>query len=54
MTYREEGRHWWEWHQLSELRLNSPLMISFANVGTHNHLSYVEDASGFITHMLRS
>lgn len=37
ITFREAGRHWWEWHQLSKLRLRSSLFITFANVATHNH-----------------
>ena len=36
-TYREEGRTWWEWHQIALHRLRNPLSIAYANVSTHNH-----------------
>jgi hypothetical protein len=43
-TYSEEGRPWWEWHQVSLDRLRNPLSIAFANVATHNH--FVFDRGG--------
>jgi len=44
MTYREEGRPWWEWHQVALHRLREPLSIVFAFVATHNH--FVLDRGG--------
>ena len=44
MTYREEGRSWWEWHQVALDRLRTPLSIAFAFVATHNH--FVLDRGG--------
>ncbi|MCM3687695.1 BREX-2 system adenine-specific DNA-methyltransferase PglX [Kocuria rosea] len=35
-TYREEGRTWWEWHQLGLDRVDGPV-ITLAFVATHNH-----------------
>lgn len=43
-TYREEGRPWWEWHQVALQRLRTPLSITFAFVATHNH--FVLDRGG--------
>ncbi|CAB4736163.1 unannotated protein [freshwater metagenome] len=43
-TYREEGRTWWEWHQVAFERLSTPLSIVFAFVATHNH--FVLDRGG--------
>ncbi len=43
-TYREEGRTWWEWHQVALPRLRTPLSIVFAFVATHNH--FVLDRGG--------
>ena len=37
LTYFEEGRPWWEWHQISLKRLRTSLSISFAEIATHNH-----------------
>ena len=36
-TYREEGRTWWEWHQIALRRIETPLTITLAEVATHNH-----------------
>ncbi|WP_043458601.1 BREX-2 system adenine-specific DNA-methyltransferase PglX [Azohydromonas australica] len=36
-TYLEEGRAWWEWHQIALDRIKSPLTITFAEVASHNH-----------------
>lgn len=44
VTYFEEGRPWWEWHQISLDRLRNPLSIAFAFVATHNH--FVLDRGG--------
>jgi len=43
-TYFEEGRHWWEWHQIALRRLDPPLTIIFAFVATDNH--FVLDRGG--------
>lgn len=44
LTYRQEGRPWWEWHQVALHRLRTPLSIAFAEVATHNH--FVLDRGG--------
>jgi hypothetical protein len=44
LTYRQEGRPWWEWHQVALQRLRTPTSIAFAFVATHNH--FVLDRSG--------
>src|SRR5690606_5950956 len=44
VTYFEEGRPWWEWHQVSLDKLRTPLSITFAFVATHNH--FVLDRGG--------
>ncbi len=44
VTYFEEGRSWWEWHQVALDRLRTPLSIAFAFVATHNH--FVLDRGG--------
>ena len=38
-TFREAGRYWWEWHQLSKERISASLLITFSNVATHNHFA---------------
>lgn len=43
-TYMEEGRPWWEWHQIALERIKTPLTITFAEVATHNH--FVLDRGG--------
>jgi hypothetical protein len=43
-SYLEEGRTWWEWHQVALDRLRTPLSIAFAFVATHNH--FVLDRGG--------
>jgi hypothetical protein len=43
-TYFEEGRPWWEWHQITHKRLRTPLSIAFGEVATHNH--FVLDRGG--------
>ncbi|WP_433391047.1 BREX-2 system adenine-specific DNA-methyltransferase PglX [Micromonospora sp. KLBMP9576] len=44
LSYREEGRPWWGWHQVALKRLVTPLSICFAFVATHNH--FVLDRGG--------
>ncbi len=43
-TYREEGRSWWQWHQVALHRLRTPLSIAYAEVTSHNH--FVLDRGG--------
>ena len=43
-TYMEEGRPWWEWHQIALERIKTPLTITFAEIATHNH--FVLDRGG--------
>ena len=43
-TYFEEGRPWWEWHQIALDRIKTPLTITFAEITTHNH--FVLDRGG--------
>jgi len=43
LTYFEEGRPWWEWHQIALRRAIGPT-ITFAFVATHNH--FVLDRGG--------
>lgn len=38
-TYIEEGRPWWEWHQIGLDRVKTPLTITFPFVATHNHFA---------------
>lgn len=44
VSYRAEGRSWWEWHQVALDRLKTPLSLVFAFVATHNH--FVLDRGG--------
>jgi hypothetical protein len=44
LTYFQEGRPWWEWHQIALYRLKTPFTITFAFVATHNH--FVLDRGG--------
>jgi hypothetical protein len=43
-TYFEEGRPWWEWHQIALDRIKYPLTITFGEIATHNH--FVLDRGG--------
>lgn len=43
-SYFEEGRPWWEWHQIALDRIETPFTITFAFVATHNH--FVLDRGG--------
>jgi hypothetical protein len=45
-TYREAGRTWYEWHQLTSDRYRTALSIAFAEVATHNH--FVLDRGGSV------
>ena len=38
-TYVEEGRPWWEWHQIALDRIKTPLTITFGEIATHNHFA---------------
>jgi hypothetical protein len=42
-TYRQEGRPWWEWHQVAHQRLAGSVIL-FAFVASHNH--FVLDSGG--------
>ncbi len=44
LTYKQEGRTWWEWHQITLHRLHTPYSIIYAFVATHNH--FVLDRGG--------
>lgn len=44
LTYFDEGRPWWEWHQVCLDRLRTRLSITLAFVTTHNH--FVLDRGG--------
>ncbi len=44
LTYFEEGRPWWEWHQVTLRRTSTLSTITFAEVATHNH--FVLDRGG--------
>jgi hypothetical protein len=44
LTYFEEGRPWWEWHQLTLHRLRTPLSLVFGEIASHNH--FVLDRGG--------
>lgn len=43
VTYRQEGRTWWEWHQIALDRVDGASII-FAEIATHNH--FVFDRGG--------
>lgn len=43
-TYFEEGRPWWEWHQIALDRIKTPFTITFGEIATHNH--FVLDRGG--------
>ena len=43
-TYAQEGRPWFEWHQLTADANGHPFFITFAFVATHNH--FVLDRGG--------
>jgi hypothetical protein len=43
-TYFQEGRPWWEWHQVTHKRLRTALSIVFGEVTTDNH--FVLDRTG--------
>lgn len=39
-SYREEGRTWFEWHQIALRRVVMPRAIAWAFVATHNHFIF--------------
>ena len=43
-TYFEEGRPWWEWHQVALRRISTPLTFTYSFVATNNH--FVLDRGG--------
>jgi hypothetical protein len=44
VTYREEGKSWWSWHQVSSERLSPRLRLTWAFISTHNH--FILDRGG--------
>ncbi len=46
VTYFEEGRPWWGWHQIAPDRLRTPLSIVYGEIATHNH--FVVDRGGTV------
>lgn len=44
VTYFEDGRPWWGWHQINVSRLHYTHAITFAEIATHNH--FVLDRGG--------
>src|SRR5262249_31778164 len=44
LTYFEEGRPWFGWHQVAHGRLSDSRNLTYAFVATHNHFVY--DRSG--------
>ena len=46
-TYFEEGRPWWEWHQVALERMTPPLTISYGEIATHNHFVLDRDERVF-------
>ena len=46
-TYAQEGRPWWEWHQLPADREASSLLLTFAFVASHNHFAMADDSETF-------
>jgi len=49
-SYREEGRTWWEWHQLSLERLKTQMLLAYPNIATHNHFALNRSARAFNPH----
>ncbi|RGC69887.1 hypothetical protein C5N14_05620 [Micromonospora sp. MW-13] len=50
LSYKEEGRPWWGWHQVASQRLGVSLCICFAFVATHNHFVLSRGAKLFNRH----
>lgn len=46
-TYIEDGRMWWEWHQIALDRVRAPLTLTFAFVATHNHFALDRGGKAF-------
>jgi hypothetical protein len=44
-TYFEDGRLWWDWHQVTMHRLTNPFFICYASVATHNQFALRSDDS---------
>lgn len=44
VTYFQEDRAWWGWHQINPARLSYEFVIAFAEIATHNH--FVRDRGG--------
>lgn len=40
-SYRDAGRTWWEWHQISLVRAKETRTVCWAFVSTHNHFAFV-------------
>lgn len=49
-TYFEEGRPWWDWHQISPDRLEPQVAVSVNDLATHNHFVLVSGAVLFDQH----
>ncbi|GIF65226.1 DNA methylase [Asanoa ishikariensis] len=46
-SYKEEGRSYWEWHQVALARLRTLMAISWGEVSTHNHFALDRDGKIF-------
>ncbi|WP_424347633.1 BREX-2 system adenine-specific DNA-methyltransferase PglX [Kocuria sp. CH-021] len=49
-SYRDEGRTWWEWHQIAIDRAKCTFTLTYPNVATHNHFSLDRDHRLFNPH----
>ena len=49
-TYCQEGKPWWDWHQLSSDRLEPPYSIVVNDLATHNHFSLARGRTIFDQH----
>jgi hypothetical protein len=50
VTYRAEGRTWWEWHQIALDRVGQPFALAYPNLATHNHFALDRDGRVFNPH----
>lgn len=48
-SYREEGRPWWEWHQVALDRIGTPSVV-FPNVATHAHFALDDEGAPTNSH----
>jgi hypothetical protein len=48
--YRSSGRSWFQWHQFSGSKHNTPLSIVFSDVVTHNHFALDRGGRVFSRH----